>query len=545
MPKLDQIAGAGTGKSIPLAAQKTLFGRHPNCDVVVDASAVSRYHAQITKRGSDFYVEDMGSRNGTFLNEHSVAEPTKLSHLDNVRICDVIYTYKAPETADGDTRSSASVIFADDELITASSIMSQFDMSKGGSSHLSVGADVKLQAVLEITKSLGRKLSLNDVMPPALESLFKIFTQADRGFMILKNAANNIEVPYSHFRDSTEHEISISRTIVYKAMDTKQALLSADAANDSRFSMTESIAQVRIRSFMCVPLINSDDEVLGVVQIDTLDSFRRFTESDLEILAALAPLIAKAIQTSMLHDEALAQRALQRDLELAKQVQIALLPQKQPTIAGWTFFDHYQAANVIGGDYYDGRVATIVADVSGHGIAAALMMTKLSAEAKFCLAANDDPAIVVARLNDLLCEDAVDDRFVTMVLLVLTPETGTIQMANAGHLCPVVRHPDGAVQEIGGFATGLPLGVMDGFAYESASFEMKPGDFITLVTDGITEATDQNDDEMFGLERLRDSCGRNTKELKEYGSLIVQDVQQFSHFAAQGDDICVVCMKFK
>jgi serine phosphatase RsbU (regulator of sigma subunit) len=240
---------------------------------------------------------------------------------------------------------------------------------------------------------------------------------------------------------------------------------------------------------------------------------------------------------------------MQRDLELAQQVQIALLPQKQPAISGWTFFDHYKAANVIGGDYYDyiplsdGRVAVIVADVSGHGIAAALMMTKLSAEAKFCLATHDQPAEVIARLNSLLCEDAVDDRFVTMVLLLISPDGGTVHMANAGHLCPVLRSADGEAKDVAESATGLPLGVMDGFEYESASFDVSMGEIVTLVTDGITEATDEHDEEMFGLDRMRKSCQRTSDDLQEYGSLIVQDVQQFSHFAAQGDDICVVCMK--
>ncbi len=550
MAKLEQIAGAGTGKNIELEQQKVILGRHPKCDIVVDASAVSRYHAQITKRGASFFVEDLGSRNGTFINEQVVSEPIKLRHNDNIRICDVVYSYRsdAPLVPD----HSTAVVIQDDNPDAVSSIMSRFDMTMAGSvANIHVGADVKLAAVLEITNALGRTLSLSDILPPVLESLFKVFAQAERGFMILKDAGNNIDVPYSHFRHANDGSVSISRTIVYRAMDSRQAILSADAATDSRFSLTESIAQVQIRSFMCVPLIDNDDIVVGVIQIDTLDANRRFTDSDLEILAGLAPLIAKAIQTAQLHDEMLAQRALQRDLELAQQVQIALLPQKQPDIAGWEFFDHYRAANIIGGDYFDyvplsgGRVGVIVADVSGHGIAAALIMTKLSAEAKFCLAANDNPADVVARLNTLMCDDAVEDRFVTMVLLVISPNDGTVRMANAGHLCPVLRDTNGKTVDVADFATGLPLGVMDGFEYESATFEMKPGEIVTLVTDGITEATDKEDEEMYGLDRMRKSCQRMSDRLDEYGSLIVQDVQQFGHFAAQGDDICVVCMKRK
>ena len=386
------------------------------------------------------------------------------------------------------------------------------------------------------------------MLPPVLESLFKILPQADRGFVMLRSASNNIEVPYSYFRNKKEQQVSISRTIVYRAMDTRQALLSADAATDSRFSLTDSIAQVNIRSFMCIPLIDSDGEVLGVIQIDTLDAYRRFTEKDLEILAALAPLIGKAIQTSQLHEEALAKRALERDLDLAQQVQIALLPQQRPNLPGWSFFDHYRAANTIGGDYYDyvrmshNRLGVIVADVSGHGIAAALLMTKLSAEAKYCLAGNEEPAQIIARLNHQLCEDHVEDRFVTMVLLVVEPDSGIIHLANAGHLPPVLRCEDGQTQDVGDYATGLPLGVMDNFDYEEATFEVHPGAAVTLVTDGITEATSP-EGEMYGLKRMHTSCQRSVEDLQEYGSLIVQDVQQFTKFEAQEDDVCVVCLR--
>ena len=325
---------------------------------------------------------------------------------------------------------------------------------------------------------------------------------------MLRSGTNNIEVPYSYFRNKKEQSVNISRTIVYKAMDSRQALLSADAATDSRFSLTDSIAQVNIRSFMCVPLIDSDGDVLGVVQIDTLDAYRRFTEKDLEILAALAPLIGKAIQTSQLHEEALAKRALERDLDLAQQVQIALLPQERPDLtvgrSSTTTVPPtpLAATTTTTSCCRRNRLGVIVADVSGHGIAAALLMTKLSAEAKFCLAGNEDPAKVMARLNQQLCEDHVEDRFVTMALLVVEPDNGHRPPGQRRPPAPVLRGTDGKTKDVGDYATGLPLGVMDNFDYEEATFEVHPGEAVTLVTDGITEATSPEGD-MFGLERMR------------------------------------------
>ena len=125
-----------------------------------------------------------------------------------------------------------------------------------------------------------------------------------------------------------------------------------------------------------------------------------------------------------------------------------------------------------------------------------------------------EQAQIIARLNHQLCEDHVEDRFVTMVLLVVEPDSGIIHLANAGHLPPVLRCEDGQTQDVGDYATGLPLGVMDNFDYEEATFEVHPGEAVTLVTDGITEATSP-EGEMYGLKRMHTSCQRSVEDLQE------------------------------
>ena len=309
-----------------------------------------------------------------------------------------------------------------------------------------------------------RRSSVSEVLPPVLECLFKIFLQADRGFIMLTDAEGTLQVRESKFRRPQDDTVRISRTIMRMVMDQKQAIISADAAEDSRFGLTESIAQFQIRSFMCDPLINRDDEVLGTVQLDTLDPMREFKDQDLEILAAVTSQAAAAIQSARLHEAALEQRALQRDLELAQQVQMALLPQQRPEIEKYRFFDYYRAANKIGGDYFDyvtlpdGRLAVIVADVTGHGIASALLMSKLAAEVRFCLATIDQPAGVMTQLNQRLCAGGVDDRFVTMVLMVLHPDHDELTIVNAGHQPPLCRNPDATFDDLAPDSAGLPWG---------------------------------------------------------------------------------------
>src|SRR5690606_19891517 len=171
----------------------------------------------------------------------------------------------------------------------------------------------------------------------------------------------------------------------------------------------------RIRSMMCAPLLTADGEAIGVIQIDTLDQRHRFTEDDLDLLASVASQAAIAIDNAQLHEAALRQRAITRDLEVAREVQKGFLPERPPQVGDFQFYNYYQPANQVGGDYFDyvelpdGRLAVIVADVVGHGIAAALLMARLAAEVRFSLATEMRPATAVARLNNMFSRGAFDD----------------------------------------------------------------------------------------------------------------------------------------
>ncbi len=259
-------------------------------------------------------------------------------------------------------------------------------------------SEAKLKALLEIARSLRSTLSLEGVLSNVLDGLFKIFVQADRGYFVLKTG-EGLLVPMAtkHRRTNAEETIRISRTIVNKAMTSREAILSADAGSDTRFDTSQSIADFRIRSMICAPLLGNDGNPLGVIQIDTMDQRARFSESDLEVLVSVAILAATAVENAQLHETALKQQTLQRDLDLAHKVQQGILPSRPPELSGWLFYDHYDPANQIGGDYYDyvtlpdNRVGVIIADVSGKGVPAALLMARLSSEVRYCLATHPRP----------------------------------------------------------------------------------------------------------------------------------------------------------
>ena len=231
---------------------------------------------------------------------------------------------------------------------------------------------------------------------------------------------------------------------------------------------------------------------------------------------------------------------------MARRVQQGFLPAAPPTVEGYRFFDFYQPANNVGGDYYDyielpdSRWAMLVADVSGKGISAALITAKLSAEARFFLASDGDPAVAVSKLNKAFCRGCWDDRFVTLILLVLEPASGSVTIVNAGHLPPLVRY-SGRRVEMPNERGGLPLGVDDDFRYESSELQLAPGDYLAVFTDGLSEAMNA-DSELYGLEQLQARFGDEVPANVELGRHILDDVNRHTAGHSQSDDMCLVLM---
>jgi len=412
---------------------------------------------------------------------------------------------------------------------------------------LAVNPETKLRAMIEISQNLGKTVALDDVLPKLLDSLFKIFIQADRGFVILRPNADGplLVKAVKHRRENMEDRVRISRTIINQVLSTKEAILSADASNDSRFG-SESIADLRIRSVMCAPLINSDGSPVGAIQIDTMDQRSRFQKEDLDVLASVASQAAIAIDNAQMHEDALKQQELKRDLELAHKVQRGLLPAAPPKIDGYHFFDFYEPAIQVGGDYYDyielpgGRLAVVLGDVSGHGVSAALLMAKLSGDVRYCLAAEPTPAEAMNRINVGFSRSGWDDRFVTFVLVVLDPKRHEVTIVNAGHMPPLLRHGEGQVEGVGAAEAGLPLGVDADSQYLQYTRRLEPGDFLTIFTDGISEAMN-TDGELYGLFRLREQIGAKVSSVAALGRHILDDVKCFVGGRPQSDDMCLAC----
>ena len=352
MPYLDVITGTAMGSRYPLEKSQYVLGRHPDCDIVLESGSVSRQHARISKSGNNFVLEDLKSRNGSFVNGRLIGEPTKLVEGDTIRICDIELNYHEELQSSALTSnpapdgSSLGIMFVEDDSDSSSTRSVTAKLDVRGSQYglqLSASPEAKLAAILEIVKNLARAVSLDEVLPKVLDTLFTVFIQADRGFIFLNDAEGQLTRNWRKYRRADQEEkIRVSMTVFREVMRTKEAIISLDAASDTRFELSQSIADFRIRSMIVAPLLNSAGESIGVIQIDTVQQKGGFESKDLEVLIGVANFAGIAIENAQLHQEAVKQaveqESVKQDLALATQVQLAFLPKAAPPIAGYSFF---------------------------------------------------------------------------------------------------------------------------------------------------------------------------------------------------------------
>ena len=547
------------------------IGRDEKNDLHIKDETVSRWHAKVTKKDGNYYIEDNKSRNGTLLNNQAVLQPTQLPDQSEIQICDVTFIFSNGDVSsrksnleqftvaqglNNDPTSSSinqsSVMFDEFEESgdVSASVSSRLDIpSHHARSDNHAKPEEKLRALTKITHALSESVERDEVLTKILDCLFQLFTEADRGFIVLKNDEGKLEPLGFKTRGArTDEMVRISKTICKTVMGNKHPIISSDAAIDDRFDMSQSIVDFRIRSIMCAPLINSKDEAIGVIQLDTLKQSIAFDNEDLETLVTVAMQASLAIQKSDLFLDFKRAQSIRADLELAHELQQRFLPQSSPDTEEFEFFSFYRPMQQVGGDYYDfvplenNRIAIIMADVVGHGIAAALYMAKISAESRFALATSKTAVEAVHKMNNSLSGLNID-RFVTLALCVLDLDTNKMTVVNAGHMPPILqKSATGEITQLAMEESGLPLGIMEDYEYESIEVQIDPGDQIVLYTDGINEAMNADGDQLTTEAMIKEMASGQAKNPDAIGNLIRESVARHSGRHPAIDDMCLVCL---
>ncbi len=573
--------GSLPGQILELHEERMVLGRHPSCQIVLENAAVSRQHAQILESHGQYYIEDLRSRNATLLNGVPVEGRAELNDQDRIQVCDVQFRFyirlPSVDSSAAIKRGPSAVIDPNDPRLSAetlaetpipslhqlflqaepanddtdtSSIINTLDAGSATSLRLDVKPETKLRAVLEISNSLSNTLKIEEIFEKTLDGLFRIFSQADEGFVLLFDLEQKkMQVKATRSRQGDgDSSVRISMTIVRQAMQNGEAILSADAAHDGRFKISESLVRLQIRSMMCVPLLDQNAKPLGVIQLDAKDSRCHFSQNDLDLLVSVASQVSLAVENAKLHEELLKQRDLKRDLEFATQIQLGFLPNQPPKVPSYEFCDFYEPALRVGGDYFDyvgmpdGRLAIALGDVAGKGIPAALLMARIFSAARFHLLTKPTAAAAMTGLNAEITSSGLGHRFVTCVIILLDPAAHEATISIAGHMAPLLRTAQGHVTSIADQESGIPLGIISNQEFGQAVVSIESGDSIILYTDGITEAMNPNS-EIYGTERLVGYITNGPPEITTLIKGIVDDVEKFCEGRPQHDDMCLVGLR--
>lgn len=540
----------GSGTEFVLGDGVTLVGRHPDSAVQLSDNTVSGRHAQIAKEGNDFFLEDVGSRNGTAVNGKPISGRVKLTHNDRVAFGDAVARFHNPPPpvvgGAAALQTIDAVSFADraDDTATIANELQH----RGRFGALDVNPQVKLKTVLDIGSSLAGAVDLNSLLPKILDRLFDIFRYADRGCILLKDETSGKMVTRAvrHRRKDEDSTVRLSRTIVDRVLTNKVGILSADASADMQFQGSESISELKIRSMMCVPMLGLDGEPNGIISIDSTNPLGQFTPDDLELLVVVAGQAALSYETARLMQAFMEKQKQDNEMQIAKSIQRALLPANPPGVAGYSFFATYDAAQAVGGDYYDffvlpeGKIAVSFGDVAGKGVPGALIMSRMSSCVQSTLRQVRDVEQAMLAINAHMCDSAVEGRFVTYILSFVDTVNHVVQLSNAGHMAPIIRKADGTIKRFDEEdLVGPPIGVVEDYPYEVETYQLDPGDIVVAVTDGVDEAMNATG-ELYGGERTVEFIRTGPPRADALAEALLADVRRHAGGRPQNDDITIM-----
>ena len=335
MPWLKFIKGETPGRVFQLGHGDVVLGRDPACEIPLRARGVSKRHARVFGGEEGYRIVDLGSTNGTRVGDR--ARPGSVAWRT------------ATSSGLGDFQFR--FVEGDSEVLNVLDVPTAVDPR-----FARVHPEQKLLAVLEIARDLGGTIDPGGVLGKVLEALFRIFPQADRGFILIRGVGTDeLVLKASKVRDPEDVPPVFSRAVFAHVTGGCQALLCRDIGADSRFGDSPSVKDSGIRTMMCVPLLVRDRSPVGVLQIDTRDERALFEQEDLDLLVAVAGPVGVAIENARLHEAAVEQEGIEQEARDARSVQFALIPKHCPLLPGYEFWHHYQPARFVGGDYFDYR----------------------------------------------------------------------------------------------------------------------------------------------------------------------------------------------
>jgi sigma-B regulation protein RsbU (phosphoserine phosphatase) len=486
---------------------KSVFfvGRAHENDLILHSDSLSRFHAQINRRGNIFTINDRGSLNGVFINGTRIVGEMTLNDGDIIGFGDVHARFCTEEAKP--LRETEKV----SEKIQRYPVASLVDSRRF--------EPEKKQRYLELLYHFSARLLQQspsaDLGEVAQELIHEVWNP-DRSCLMLQSSEGEWQIVTQRFGKnpqlSTEN-FEISRSLIRELENEQEALLISHRVEDRRFSASESLQRQNVQSVMCAPLFTNKG-IHGFLYADLIRPDRSFSYTDLEMFAILANLMAMKWENDQLWQQALIQQQMEQELNVAAEIQRKFFPLNPPDVNGYDIGALTIPSRKVGGDAYfwherkNGEIVFMIADVMGKGLPSSLLMSQIQAIMKIFAEQYQEAREIVTAVNEFIYRHSTQEKFISMVTIVLSPESGQITFCNAGHNAPFLLNPGAEPEFLE--SGGTLVGVFEDQVYIQGSSTLQQDGIIFFYTDGLTEARSKEDEE-FGPQRLV----RFVKEHKE------------------------------
>jgi len=507
--ELAVLEPGGATRQLTLDRERLRVGRSSDNDLSFPSDmSLSRHHLVLEQANDGWYVEDLGAKNRTTINGRRVEGKTRLAPGDRIGAGQLVLVFGGTKSSTGPVE----FVPGGDEGPLRATVMTSLrgvlsrENTMPGTARTPQpsgrrGLPLDHPGVAALIRA-GRELAGHRPLDELFELILDLSIQAvgaERGVLMTLEGEDLVA------RAVRGEGFRISSAVRDRVLRDRASLLVRDTALDEAFKARDSIVGQQIQSVMAVPL-QTNDRVIGLVNVDSRSFARPFTPDDLDLLTVLANVAAIRIEQQRLALVEVQERLISRDLEQAAVIQQRLLPSSAPSVPGFDLAGHNLPCRTVGGDYFDyfpypdGRIGLVLGDVSGKGMPAALLMTALKGGVQVLLTdPPDDVPRLMSRLDRVVAANFPRNRFVSLFFGLLDSATGEMIYCNAGHNPPLLVRANGSIERLP--SCGTILGIFPDLGYEVKRCRLEPGDVLTLFSDGVTEEQDPSGEE-FGEDRL-------------------------------------------
>ena len=544
-----KLAGTFGNQSVrwDLVPGSYVLGRSSDINLVVPDNTVSRRHAKIdvSPDGKECFLEDLGSHNGTFVNGRQVTARLQIQPGDQIMFGQTRFQLVDDDAPGSSAPSLRKATIS--ETITEQSVY----LPMGEALKLLPARIKDIPELLPTLFEIARSLELSETEATMLEKSLSLISKvipADRlAVLFVSPDQSEIYTAATVLPGGRDPgQFTLSRTIVREMLNQKKAILIGDPKSDPRFAQQQSIVVSALKSAMAVPMLDQD-KILGILYVDTTNPLCRYNDEYLRLLATFGNIVASRLLNYTLQREREERQLMEAELQRAAGIQKNLLVTEPTAIAGYQVHAFQLQSHLVGGDLYDvtvlpdGRMVFLVADVSGKGLGAALLMSNILAAFRI-LYSDPDFSLgrAIQRVNSQLVSYSAPEVFATLFIGLAAPDSGEIQYINAGHNPPLLVRPSGELSTLE--PTGVLVGAFEFDGWQHATVRLASGDFILVFTDGVTEAA--KGEEQFGEERLREVVLSSRSETpREIVARLMQKIGGFVGKARQSDDITMLLVR--